>query len=139
MGSALLRVVVRRRSDKPSLSDLNNNLELGECVFDSKQLHLLESPPLGIRHQKIIIKPQLFTKSSKIGKIARIPNRKIRDEQQVIAKVSNHQLSYHLMETSDWLIARPNRIKFDALNKTTKSSRLSSDKRMEMVSFKKGE
>jgi hypothetical protein len=109
MGSALLRVVVRRRSEKSSLSDLDldNYLEVGECVFDSKQVHLLESPPLGIRHKKTNIKPELIVKSLKIGKLARIPDRKIRDKQeQVIAKVSHQQLSYQRMDMSDWLIAR---------------------------------
>ncbi|CRL08440.1 CLUMA_CG021601, isoform A [Clunio marinus] len=90
MGTALLRIVARRRNDKTSLNDLNNNnknLELGECVFNSKELLLLESPPLGTCHRsKEIFHSCEKRKSVKIGKIAKTLNRKIKHEQQVIVK-----------------------------------------------------
>lgn len=88
MGSVLLGIVARRRSEKQSL---NNSLEIGECVFDSKEVLLLETPPLGTRHKKSL-KPELVKKSAKIGKLARIPDRKIEDVKQVIVKVSHVKL-----------------------------------------------
>lgn len=90
MGSILLGIVARRRSQK---QQLNNSLEIGECVFDSKEVLLLETPPLGIRHKKSF-KPEPVRQSVKIGKLARIPDRKIRDEKQVIVKVSHEWFSY---------------------------------------------
>lgn len=97
MGTALLGIVARRRND----TDLNNNSEVGECAYKSKQVLLLETPPLGIRHtSKTNLRPELLSEAAKIGKIARIPERKIRDEhQQVIVKVSHRPggyFPYHL-------------------------------------------
>lgn len=93
MGTALLGIVARRRSDKAPLSDLNNSLEIGECVFDSKELHLLETPPFGVvkHHSRQIIRAQPIIQSANIGKIARISDRKVEDEhhQQVIVEVSH--------------------------------------------------
>lgn len=91
MGTALLGIVAGRRSDKTPLYDLNNNVEI---ATESREILLLETPPLGTRHQPIKFKPELLTQSVKIGKIARISDRKIRDvQQQVIVKVSHHFLS----------------------------------------------
>lgn len=85
MGSVLLGIVARRRSEKKSL---NSSLEIGECVLDSKEVLLLETPPLGTRHQQSL-KPEPVKQSANIGKLARIPNRKVRDEQKVTVKVSH--------------------------------------------------
>lgn len=95
MGTALLRAVARRRQEKKPLSDWNNNLELGECAFNSKELLLLESPPLGVLHKKT---SECVTQSVKIGKLARVPERKIVDE-QVDLKVSQRLISLNFNGT----------------------------------------
>lgn len=108
MGSVLLGVVARRRSDKGVKSD---KLELGECVFRSKELHLYETPPLGIRYSAV--RPEPKKNALKIGKLARLGERKVGDEtQQVNLKVSHVNVAYlglESVETSDslsrWLIA----------------------------------
>lgn len=80
MGSVLLGIVARNRDKKPS-SDLNNNSESVECA---KEVHLLESPPLGIRHKPVDFRLQLVTqKAAKIGKIAKISDRKVSIEKFV--------------------------------------------------------
>lgn len=107
MGSILLGIVARRRSEK---KPLNNSLEIGECVLESKEVLLLETPPLGTRHKKSL-NPEPVKQSVKIGKLARIPDRRIGDEQQVIVKVSHDEhFSYQrkepekgeTLEPSDW-------------------------------------
>lgn len=110
MGSVLLGIVARRRSDKGVKSD---KLELGECVYKSKEIHLLETPPLGIRNSSASLKPDLKKNALKIGKLARLGERKVGDEkQQVNLKVSHVIVAYleqEFVETSDslsrWLIA----------------------------------
>lgn len=96
MGSVLLGIVARRnRDDKPS-SDLNNNSEIGECALE-KEVHLFESPPLGIK-QQVNFKPDLVTqKAVKIGKFAKITERKEIGDHFLDYKVSeSSKLSYHL-------------------------------------------
>ena len=96
MGSVLLAIVASSRKSKTSLIDLNNNLDLGECEYRAREAILLETPPLGTRHKANNFKPEPVQQSAKIGKIARITDRKIRDVKQVIFEVSHDpQLSYH--------------------------------------------
>lgn len=103
MGSVLLSIVARPRRDKPLLIDSYNNtsakVDLGECAFRGKEALLLETPPLGIRHKKTIFKPELLTKAAKIGKLARISDRKTEDEGKVIYEVS--QAPVRLSTTSE--------------------------------------
>lgn len=92
MGSVLLSIVARPRRDKPLLIDSYGNddrsVALGECAFRGKEALLLEAPPLGTRHKKTIFKPEPLTKGANIGKLARISDRKTRDEEKVIFEVS---------------------------------------------------
>ena len=88
MGSVLLGIVARSRKsdDKKSSSDLNFNLEVGECA---KKVHLLEAPPLGVRHRKPDFNPVVVTeKIAKIGKIAKISDRSVSDIRKAFEKVS---------------------------------------------------
>lgn len=96
MGSVLLGIVAHRRSDRTSLSHSNSNAESADSSEKSKNALLLETPPLGIRHQsKTKAEPTSWAQTAKIGKLTRIPDRKIRDEHQVIAKVSHtRNISY---------------------------------------------
>lgn len=110
MGTALIGIVARRRSDKNLLSDSNNNPEIGECVFDSKELHLLETPPFGVvRHQPSqVVRAKPKAQAAKIGKIAKHADRGVGEEhrEKVIVEVSHRRLSYQSVEPSDWLTAR---------------------------------
>lgn len=94
MGSILLGIVARRRSEKRPLSDRNNNFEVGESALASKEVLLLESPPVGTKHRHKLIEPEPGKQAAaNIGKIARIiPDRKVREEQQVTIKVSHEFL-----------------------------------------------
>lgn len=88
MGSVLLGIVARSRDDNKPSSDLNNNSEIVECA---KEAHLLESPPLGIKHKPVNFKVELVTqKAAKIGKIAKISDRKVSSE-KFIDQVSHRQ------------------------------------------------
>lgn len=79
MGSVLLGAVARRRqSDKRQVNHLSDCLELGESVFDSKELN---SSSL----------PQALKQSVNIGKIARTSERGVKDVEQVIAEVSERE------------------------------------------------
>lgn len=80
MGSVLLGIVARRNRD-----DLNNNnSDIGEFEL-AKEAHLLESPPIGIRYKPVNFKPELLTqKASKIGKIAKISDRKVSGDKFVL-------------------------------------------------------
>lgn len=77
MGSVLLGIVARRRSEK-GLVDLDE--------YKGKELHLLETPPLAIRKNKVNFKNE--TRPAKIGKIARLGEKKVRDQQVENGKVS---------------------------------------------------
>lgn len=89
MGSVLLGIVAGRNRDENKLSsDLNNNSEIGECAL-TKENHLLETPPLGIKHSRAF-KPDLVTqKGAKIGKIAKFTDRKVSGEKFFEDKVSH--------------------------------------------------
>lgn len=90
MGSVLLGIVARRRSEKRQLSDQSNNFEIGESALASKEVLLLESPPVGTRHRhKLNNQEPGKQAAANIGKIAKISDRKARDEQQVTIKVSH--------------------------------------------------
>lgn len=91
MGSVILGSVVRHRDKAPS-SDLNNNLEIGELA---REAHLLESPPLGIKHKPVNFKPELPTqKVAKIGKIAKISDRKVSGEKFFENQVSHFLINF---------------------------------------------
>lgn len=94
MGSVILGSVARRnRNDNKPSSDLNNNLEIGECA---REVHLLESPPLGLKHKPINFKPELPTqKVTKIGKIAKISDRKVSGEKFCENQVSHILITPH--------------------------------------------
>lgn len=87
----LLGIVARRRSDKAVKSD---KLELGECVYKSKEIHLLETPPLGIRRPSV--QPDLKKNALKIGKLARLGERKVGDEKQQVNLKVSHVMSCRL-------------------------------------------
>lgn len=89
MGSVLLGIVARRNRDDKLSSDLNNNSEVGECAFE-KEVHLLESPPLGIK-QQVNFKPDPVTqKANKVGKITKITTeRKVFGDHFLDYKVSH--------------------------------------------------
>lgn len=95
MGSVLLGVVARRRSEKGVKSD---RLELGECVFRTRELHLNETPPLGVRYSAVSLPSK--KNALKIGKLARLGERKVGDEtQQVNLKVSHVIVAYLGLES----------------------------------------
>lgn len=74
MGSILLGIVARSRGNQES-KDLNNNCEVGESALCSKEVLLLESPPLGTAQKsKIIISQRANKKPAKIGKLAKGPS-----------------------------------------------------------------
>lgn len=92
MGSVLLGVVARRRSDKSGVK--SDKVELGECVFRTKEHHLNETPPLGIRYSSTSLK-QSTINALNIGKLARLGERKVGDEQQQVnLKVSHVNVAY---------------------------------------------
>jgi hypothetical protein len=92
MGSVLLSIVARPRRDKPLVIDSygrdEQSVDFGECAFRGKEVLLLEAPPLGTRHNKTIFKPELPTKGANIGKLARISDRKTKEDEKVIFEVS---------------------------------------------------
>ena len=96
MSSVILGSVARRnRNDKKSSSDLNKNFEIGEFA---REIHLLESLPLGIRHKPITFKPELSTqKVAKIGKIAKISEREVSGEKFFQNQVSHFLITSHFV------------------------------------------
>lgn len=94
MGSVILGSVARTR-ESPSI-DLNNNSDI---VESAKEAHLLESPPLGAKHNRNSFKPELLTnKFAKIGKIAKISDRKASGEK----KLFDNQVSHVLINSCDF-------------------------------------
>lgn len=90
MGSVLIGTVVSRHSDRNRpVHRLNNNLELGESVFDSAELQK-ESNSFGTKNTEKF-EPELIEESVNIGKLARTNGRRVKDVEQVIAEVSHTQ------------------------------------------------
>jgi hypothetical protein len=94
MGSVLLGIVAGRNRDENKLSsDLNNNFEIGECAL-TKEYHLLETPLLGIKHTRTFKTDLVTQKAAKIGKIAKLTDRKVSGEKLFEDEVSHFSYQF---------------------------------------------
>ncbi|KAL7047137.1 hypothetical protein ACKWTF_002805 [Chironomus riparius] len=83
MGTSLIRISVIASRSGNSESDNKNDQEYTE---KTNECHLLETPPASIKHNtKFSLTSSLLQKAAKIGKFAKVSDRRSQDERPVFS------------------------------------------------------
>lgn len=94
MGTSLIRIsVIANRSTRSEI-DGNNNFDRDDNNHPDKtnEDHLLETPPASVKYKRsteFSLARGFLTTAAKIGKFAKLSERRIRDERPVIPSVSD--------------------------------------------------
>lgn len=89
MGTSLIRIsVIASRSGNSESDNNKNNPE--EDPVKTNECHLLETPPASIKHNtQFSLSQSILQKAAKIGKFAKVSDRRSKDERPVFSTVSH--------------------------------------------------